>query len=106
MKIFLSFFMNLKDFGIDVLLVIAGVAGGIAFLPKNTTQTRLQKFTSVVSGGFAANYLTPLFGRLLNLHSDTYYGLAFIIGYGGLKSVELGWKQLEIRLNQKNESSS
>ncbi len=35
-----------------------------------------------------ANYLTPLVGKWLGLTDDLLYGVAFLLGYGGLKGVE------------------
>ena len=78
----------LLDFGFDIAVFFAGLAGGIAFLTKSPKLSKIQKFTSVLSGGFAANYLTPLVGNWLNLNMDTLYGISFLIGYGGLKFVE------------------
>ena len=84
----LSVFDTLKSFGLDVILFTAGLAGGIAFLTKSDKLSRFQQFTTVLSGGFTANYLTPLVAGWLNLSDNTLYGLAFLLGYGGLKSVE------------------
>lgn len=96
----------LKELGFDVILFIAGIAGGVAFLPKNSTKSRWEKFASVVSGGFAANYLTPVIGKWLSLTDDTMYGLAFLVGYGGLKSVELSWQYIELKLKGNANGSS
>lgn len=79
---------TLKHFGIDMILLIAGMAGGIAFISKGGKLSRFQKFTTVVSGGFTANYLTPIVAEWLNLSDKALYGIAFLLGYGGLKSVE------------------
>lgn len=78
----------LKYLGFDVILMIAGFAGGVASLTKSTQLNKWQKFVSVMSGGFAANYLTPVAGRWLNLGDDVLYGIGFLLGYGGLKAVE------------------
>ena len=78
----------LKDFGIDVVVFVAGVGGGITMLTKSTKLTKLQKFTTVVSGGLTANYLTPVVAEWLSLSDKALYGIAFLLGYGGLKSVE------------------
>jgi len=78
----------LKYLGLDVILLFAGFAGGIASLTKSTQLSKWQKFISVLSGGFAANYLTPVVGRWLDLGDDVLYGIGFLLGYGGLKAVE------------------
>jgi len=86
---FLTSISTLKDFGFDVILFFAGIAGGIAFLPRSSNKSKLEKFTTVVSGGFTANYLTPVVAEWLNMSDKTLYGLAFLLGYGGLKFVEV-----------------
>lgn len=93
--------VSTKQFGFDVILFIAGLAGGITFLTKSQGLTRLQKFTSVLSGGFTANYLTPVVADWLNFSDNASGGLAFLLGYGGLKSVEIIFAELTKRINEK-----
>jgi len=85
---FISLAINTRYFGFDIILFIAGIAGGIVFLSKDNKLSPWKKFLSVLSGGLTANYLTPLVGQWLHLSDDTLYGIAFMLGYGGLKSVE------------------
>lgn len=79
---------TLKQFGFDVILFVAGISGGIVFLSREKKLNRWEKFISVLSGGLTANYLTPVVADWLNLPNNAVYGLAFLLGYGGLKSVE------------------
>jgi hypothetical protein len=51
--------------------------------------TKMQRFCTVVSGGLSANYMTPLAGDYLHLGSNVLYGVAFLLGYSGMKGVEL-----------------
>lgn len=93
--------MFLQEIGIEVIVFIAGLAGGITSLstkPKN--MTRSQQFLSVLAGGFTANYLTPLTGAWLNLSDNTLYGVAFLLGYSGLKAVELLMKKLHSKIGE------
>jgi len=81
---------SLQEFGIEIIFLIGGLAGGIVSLttkPKN--MTRKQQFLTVIAGGFTANYLTPLVGDWLGLTDKSLYGIAFVLGYTGLVSVEL-----------------
>ena len=91
-EIMKNYFLNLaittRYFGFDVILFIAGIAGGIVFLSKDNKLSPWKKFLSVLSGGLTANYLTPIVGQWLHLSDDTLYGIAFMLGYGGLRSVE------------------
>ncbi|MFP9114936.1 hypothetical protein ACLI1A_13450 [Flavobacterium sp. RHBU_3] len=83
-----SFTGLLKYFGLEAPFIIAGLAGGITFISKNSSLSKWQKFLSVVSGGFAANYLTPIVAEWMDLTDKVLYGIAFLLGYGGLKSIE------------------
>jgi len=107
MKIYYLSFQILKNFGFDVVLFVAGLAGGIAFLTKSDKLNKFQKFTTVLSGGFTANYLTPVVAEWLHLSEKTLYGLAFILGYGGLKFVETIYAsiQRQISANKKNDET-
>jgi len=92
----------LKAFGLDAVLLLAGIAGGISSLTKTSKLTKSQKFISVLSGGFAANYLTPLVGKWLGLTDDVLYGVAFLLGYGGLKGVETFYLYMISRATNKS----
>lgn len=104
MKIYYLSIQVLKSFGFDVILFVAGLAGGIAFLTKSDKLNKFQKFTTVLSGGFTANYLTPVVAEWLHLSEKTLYGLAFILGYGGLKFVETLYTYIQGKFsNNKND---
>ena len=83
-----------EQLGIKAAILIAGFAGGLASLTKKSKLQRWEKFLAVLTGGFTANYLTPLAAEWINLSVNTHYGLAFLLGYGGLTSVELLWYRL------------
>jgi len=85
----MTIFEALKIIGIEVPVFIAGSSGAIVFLTKNNKMTKMQQFCTVLSGGLSANYLTPLVGEWMNLDNKVLYGVAFILGYSGMKSVEL-----------------
>tara|TARA_R110002051_G_C8457729_1_gene457854 strand:- start:217 stop:519 length:303 start_codon:yes stop_codon:yes gene_type:complete len=79
----------LKTIGIEFALLIAGFAGGLTSINKNQKLNLKQKILVIVSGGFIATYLTPVFIDVLNLqNANSKYGIAFVIGYMGLKSIE------------------
>jgi hypothetical protein len=48
-----------------------------------------QRFLTTLSGGLSANYLTPIVANWFNLDPSVLYGIAFLLGYSGMKSVEL-----------------
>lgn len=101
MKTYLyAFILNTRQLGFDTILFTAGLAGGITFLTKGQKLTKLQKLSSVISGGFTANYLTPVVADWINLSDNALYGLAFLLGYGGLKSVESIFTALTLRIKK------
>jgi len=90
----------LKIIGIEVPVFIAGSSGAIVFLTKSNKMTKTQQFCTVLSGGLSANYLTPLVGEWMNLDNRVLYGVAFILGYSGMKSVELIISLLKTKIPQ------
>jgi hypothetical protein len=85
----MTFIEALKYIGIEAPIFIAGSSGAVVFLTKNTKMTKSQQFLTVLSGGLSANYLTPLAGDWLHLDSRVLYGVAFLLGYSGMKAVEI-----------------
>lgn len=76
------------EVGIEVASLFAGLAGGLASITKDKNLTRGQRFITVVVGGLISAYLTPIFGIFLNMPDQAKYGIGFVIGYSGLRSVE------------------
>jgi hypothetical protein len=79
----------LKQMGFEAPVFIAGFSGAFVFVTKVKNATKAQQFIMLVSGGLSANYLTPLVGGWLHLDSSVLYGIAFLLGFSGMKSVEL-----------------
>lgn len=79
----------LEKIGIKIVLFIAGFVGGLNSVDRQKNTSIWTKIISLISGGFSANYLTPVVGDWMNLKESTLYGVAFLVGYGGLKFVEL-----------------
>ncbi len=93
----------LQSIGIELVLLLAGIAGGFVSLtskPKN--MTRMQQIGTVISGGLTANYLTPLVAEWGGFSEQALYGLAFALGYSGMKSLELVFKILNTKFHSKD----
>lgn len=91
----------LEAIGIEMIIFFAGLAGGIASLTsKPQNMTRKQQFITVLSGGFSANYLTPMVSDLLNLSDKSLYGIAFLLGYSGMKFVEILIKSMNKKITK------
>ncbi|MHA3788315.1 hypothetical protein ACX0HA_08915 [Flavobacterium hauense] len=96
---FLAFTQILKDMGIDVIIILAGFCGGYVFINKSAKLTRLQKVSTILSGGLTANYLTPVVADWFNLSDNILGGIAFLLGYSGLKGVELIFIAFKSKIN-------
>jgi hypothetical protein len=97
----MTIFEALKIIGIEAPVFMAGSSGAIVFLTKNNKMTKMQRFLTVLSGGLSANYVTPLAAYWLNLDNSVLYGVAFLLGYSGMKGVELLIMELKKRLTSK-----
>lgn len=78
----------LQEFGIDVALMIAGMFGSLLMVSKKSTFNAKASIIGIVSGTLSANYLTQLVVDLFELTGKSQYGIAFLLGYFGLKGVE------------------
>ena len=80
----------MKDIGITISFLISGLFGAILMASKNTQTSVKSTILSIFGGMAAANYLTPIMTDLLNLkEAKLQNGLAFIVGFLGLKLVEV-----------------
>lgn len=85
----------LEDIGIHIGLLMAGLFGAYLSVSVNAQLNGWQKATVMVSGAMTANYITPLILNYINLGNQVQYGLAFIVGFSGLKFVE--WIIIKIK---------
>lgn len=77
-----------KQLGFEASLFLAGMSGAFVFLTANQKMNKMQRFLTILSGGLSANYLTPLVANWVNLGNSVIYGISFLLGYSGLKTVE------------------
>ena len=80
-----------SDYGLDLGLILAGFFGALLLALTTKNQTPGKAITSIFAGAVCANYLTPI---VLNFMPDYIqdngkYGTAFVMGFIGLKSLEL-----------------
>lgn len=80
----------LEEIGINIGLSVAGFFGSLLMLGKSSAFDLRMTFTSIIAGVAAANYLTPIVVDILRLGDSEYVlSIAFLIGFMGLKGVEL-----------------
>jgi hypothetical protein len=79
---------SFKLVGFEIALFLAGIFG--AFVSQKAKKmSTWERLSTILGGGFIANYITPIFLDILNISERTSYGMAFIVGYLGLKSIEM-----------------
>ena len=82
-------FNGLKEYGIDVGLLISGLFGAILLTSKGSAMNLTRTVSSLVGGAASANYITPIVVSMANLDNSHYhYGIAFLLGFLGLRGVE------------------
>lgn len=91
----------LKVYGISTEIFIAGMSGAVVFLTSSKQMTNTQRFLTTLSGGLSANYLTPIVANWFHLDPSVLYGIAFLLGYSGMKSVEMILRLFQSRLQGK-----
>jgi hypothetical protein len=81
--------VDLKEYGIDVGLLISGLFGSILLTSKDSARNLGKTISSLVGGAASANYITPVVISITKL-DDTHfhYGIAFLLGFLGLKGIE------------------
>jgi hypothetical protein len=78
----------LKEMGINIGLTVAGFFGSLLLLPRQKNW-RMQML-SVLSGTLSATYIAPVVIGILNVNSPNIeYGIAFIVGFSGVKITEV-----------------
>ncbi len=91
----------LESVGIHISLLIAGLAGGLVSINRDKKLSLWGKIMVILSGGLIATYITPVFFMLFSFKDErAKYGIAFIIGYMGLKSIELIIEKLTKKSNE------
>jgi hypothetical protein len=79
----------LDEIGINIMQSVAGLFGSLLFLGKEGAKNIKQSLFAIITGTASANYLTPVVMELTKIENTKYEnGIAFILGFIGLKGVE------------------
>lgn len=78
----------LIDLGIDISLILAGMFGSLLMISKRAAINIRSSVFGIASGTLSANYLTQIAVDFFDLTGKSQYGMAFLLGYFGLKGVE------------------
>lgn len=87
-----------KYLGINIALIIAGVMGSLVQVGGQKELGFWAKFTAIISGGAIANYLTPMLVNWFNWSESSQYGFGFMLGFMGLKGVEMVIRAVQKKL--------
>jgi len=97
---------NLKNIGIDVGLLISGLFGAILLMSKNAAEDLRTTILSLIGGAASANYMTPILLDLFKINTpNANYGIAFLLGFLGLKGVEMVSDKLFGKTSQNSEAN-
>lgn len=81
--------IDLKQYGIDIGLLISGLFGSILLTSKKSSRNLGRTVSSLVGGAASANYITPILIEFVKIDGTHYqYGIAFLLGFLGLKGIE------------------
>lgn len=79
----------LEQLGINLTLSVAGLFGSLLMVGKDAIKNIQQTGIALVTGVASANYLTPIACDIARVSDNSYQnGIAFILGFLGLKGVE------------------
>jgi Na+/proline symporter len=94
---------NNSNFGIDFGLILAGFFGALILALSTKNQTPGKAITSILAGAICANYLTPIALNFMPeaIQNNGRYGTAFIMGFIGLKSLELIYDLVSKKIKSK-----
>jgi hypothetical protein len=79
----------LMDLGFNIGLAMSGLLGSLVTIWRSKKKMNVkEQAISMIAGTLSANYLTPLVISFMDLKDNTQFGVAFVVGFGGLKAVE------------------
>lgn len=79
----------LMDLGFNIGLALSGLLGSLVTIWRSKKKMNVkEQAISMIAGTLSANYLTPLVISFMDLKDNTQFGVAFVVGFGGLKAVE------------------
>jgi len=90
----------LQTLGINVGISVAGLFGALLLVGKTSVLNTRTLFFSLLSGVASANYITPLVSDIIQIDGKYQMSIAFILGFLGLKGVELISNKLVKKLEE------
>lgn len=90
-------------YGIDIGFLVSGFFGALLLVSKNSAQKISTTIASLMAGTACANYLTPVMIKFLpdSVQDGGKYAVAFVMGFLGLKGLELVIEKYFVNHNKK-----
>lgn len=79
----------IEQLGINIAISIAGLFGSLLMIGKNSAQNWRTTIFSMLTGVACANYITPILLDITKIDIKYQVSVGFVIGFLGLRSVEL-----------------
>lgn len=92
--------------GINVSVLLVGFIGAVFMAGNQKDMKPWERIFSVFGGAFTANYFTPVVQDYFDISDKMIYGVAFALGYSGLKSLEIIIKRFHSKIQDNQEIPS
>lgn len=79
----------IEELGINIGISVAGLFGSLILIGKEAVQNLKTSIFSIITGVASANYITPLVLDISKINVKYQMSVGFILGFLGLKGVEL-----------------
>lgn len=77
-----------ESIGVNIGIALAGMFGSLIMLGKNSSSNLRTTLFAIITGVSSANYITPIVSDMIKISEQYQMGVAFILGFLGLKGVE------------------
>ena len=79
----------LEEIGINIGISVAGLFGSLILIGKDAALQWKTSIFSIITGVASANYITPIVIDIVRMDTKYQMSVAFVLGFIGLKGVEL-----------------
>ncbi len=94
------------NIGLNIGLAVSGFFGSLLLVGKQKNTNLREQIFSIIGGTMSANYLTPVVIDVLGIEGESLqYGFAFVVGFGGLKLVEVVYEKYFGKLKSPNDDT-
>jgi hypothetical protein len=94
-----------EETGFKIGLFFAGAVGSVVSFLRPQDLNWKQRVLTIFSGGMSSMYLTPIIispiESIREMSQEWMLGAAFLVGYSGLKAIELSITKIKTFFNRK-----